>query len=56
MKIVEFLNAHGRAANKDIQGLFKISAQAVHKELTKLVELKVIKPLGAGRSLYYVLE
>jgi len=28
----------------------------VHKELSKLVELKVIKPLGAGRSLYYVLE
>jgi len=56
MKIVEFLNTHGKAANKDFQGLFKISAQAVHKELTKLVELKVIKPLGAGRSLYYVLE
>jgi hypothetical protein len=29
-----------------LQGLFKISAQAVHKELVKLVELKVIKPVG----------
>ena len=56
MKIVEFLNTHGKAANKDLQGLFKISAQAVHKELAKLVALKVIKPSGAGRSLYYVLE
>ena len=56
MKIVEFMNAHGKATNKDLQALFKVSAQAVHKELAKLVELKVIKSLGAGRSLYYVLE
>jgi len=56
MKIVEFINVHGKATNKDLQGLFKISAQAVHKELAKLVELKVIRPVGAGRSLYYLLE
>ncbi|MBA4349150.1 MAG: hypothetical protein C0415_04065 [Thermodesulfovibrio sp.] len=56
MKIVEFMNANGKATNKDLQSLFNISAQAVHKELSKLVELKVIKPVGAGRSLYYVLE
>ncbi|MBI5196657.1 MAG: Fic family protein [Nitrospirae bacterium] len=56
IKIVEFMNAHGKAANKDLQKLFNISAQAVHKELAKLVELKVIKPQGKGRSLFYVLE
>jgi len=56
MKIVEFMNAKGRATNRDLQKLFKISAQAVHKELARLVELKVIKPVGAGRSLYYVLK
>jgi len=56
MKIVEFINIHGKATNKDLQALFKISAQAVHKELSKLVELKVLKPQGAGRSLYYILE
>ena len=56
MKIVEFMNARGKATNKDLQTLFKISAQAVHKELARLVNLKVIKPQGAGRSLYYVLE
>ncbi|MBI4680901.1 MAG: Fic family protein [Nitrospirae bacterium] len=56
MKIVEFINAHGKATNKDLQKLFNISAQAVHKELAKLVEVKVIKPQGKGRSLYYVLE
>jgi Fic family protein len=56
MKIVEVINAHGKVTNKDLQVLFKISAQAVHKELSRLVGLKVIKPIGAGRSLYYVLE
>ena len=40
MKILEFINAKGKVTNKDLQALFKISAQAVHKELAKLVELK----------------
>jgi Fic family protein len=54
--IVEFINTHGKVTNKDLQALFKISAQAVHKELAKLVELKVIRPVGAGRSVYYVFK
>ena len=56
MKIVEFMNAQGKVTNKDLQALFKISAQAVHKELARLVDLKVIKREGAGRSVYYVLK
>ena len=56
MKIIEYINTNGKGTNKDLQGIFNISAQAVHKELSRLVELKVIKPVGAGRSLYYVLE
>lgn len=55
MKIVEYISAHGKVTNRELQDLFKISAQAIHKELSKLVELKVIKPKGQGRSLYYVL-
>jgi len=55
MKIVEFINVNGKVTNKDLQGLFKISAQAVHKELVKLVELKVIKSVGEGRALHYIL-
>jgi len=54
MKIVEHININGKVTNKDLQFLFNISAQAVHKELTKLVELKVIKPKGQGRSVYYI--
>jgi len=55
MQIVEFINVNGKVTNRDLQGLFKISAQAVHKELTKLVDLKVIKTVGEGRALHYVL-
>lgn len=55
MKIVAHININGKVTNKDLQGLFKISAQAVHKELIKLVELKVIKAVGEGRALHYVL-
>ena len=55
MKIVEYINMNGKVTNKDLRGLFKISAQAVHKELVKLVELKVIKPVGEGRALHYIL-
>lgn len=55
MKIVEFISAHGKVTNRELQSLFNISAQAVHKELSKLVGLKVIKTKGKGRSLYYIL-
>ena len=55
MQIVELINANGKVTNKDLQGLFEISAQAVNKELTKLVNLKVIKSAGEGRALHYIL-
>lgn len=56
MKIVEYINNNGRVTNRDLQALFNISAQAVHKELSKLIELKIIEPKGQGRSLYYILR
>lgn len=56
MRIVEFINHNGRIANRDVREMFKISAQASHKEIKKLLELDVVKPVGQGRGLYYVLE
>lgn len=55
MKIVEYINTNGRVTNKDLQMLFNISAQAVHKEIVKLIKLKVIRPIGKGRALHYIL-
>jgi len=54
-KIAEYITSNGRVTNRELREIFNISAQAVHKELTKLVELKVIKSEGKGRSLCYVL-
>ena len=56
MKIVEYINVNGKVTNKNLQALFEISPQAVHKELTKLIKLKIIKPMGQGRALHYVLK
>ena len=53
MKIVEFINHNGKLTNKDVRATFKISSQAAHKEIMKLVTLDVIKPIGKGRSLSY---
>lgn len=55
MQIVEYMTVHGKVTNRELQDLFRISAQAVLKELNKLVELKVIRLSGEGRSSYYIL-
>ena len=55
MRIVEFINIHGKITNRDMRRMFKISDRAVLKEINKLVDLKVVKRLGKGRSLHYVL-
>ena len=56
MRIVEFVNQQGRITNKDARTLSKISSQAAHKELVKLVQMGVIKAVGQGRSLSYQLK
>lgn len=53
MKIVEFINLHGKITNKDAREMFKVSPQAAYKEIVKLVKLEVIEPAGKGRSLSY---
>lgn len=54
MKIMEKVVANGRITSGEIQEMFKISRQAVHKELKKMVELGVIEPKGEGKSIYYI--
>ncbi|KAF0133194.1 MAG: hypothetical protein FD145_1395 [Candidatus Saganbacteria bacterium] len=55
MKIIEHINKYGKVTNRELQTIFNISAQAVHKELSKLVKMKVIKSQGQGRSILYIL-
>jgi len=46
--------ANGRITSGEIQEQFKISRQAVHKELKKIVELGVIEPKGESKAIYYI--
>lgn len=55
MQIVEEISRSGKITNRKMQEMFKISAQAVHKEMKKLMEMKVVKIVGAGRNSHYEL-
>lgn len=55
MRIVEFINQNGKITNQSAREIFKISDRAALKEIRKLVDLKVIKSEGKGRSLSYIL-
>ena len=56
MRIVEFINQNGRITNRNVREMFKISPQAAHKGILKLVKLDVIKAVGKGRNLFYRLK
>ncbi len=55
MKIVEFINHNERIMIGDVSKMFKITRQAALKEISKLVNLDVVKLRGKGRGAYYVL-
>jgi len=56
MKIIEFIQKNGRIASSDIQKMFKISRQAAHKEIKKLLELEIIESKGSGKNVFYVFK
>jgi len=53
VKILEVINQKDKITNKDLRQMFKISRQAILKEITKLINAKIIKLLGKGRGAYY---
>ena len=56
MKIIERLQSEKKITAGDVAKSFKITRQAGLKELSKLVELGVIKLKGKGRGAHYILE
>lgn len=56
MRIVEWIVQNGKITSEDIQKMFKISRQAVHKIIKELVDLDVIEPNGKGKATYYALK
>lgn len=55
MKIIEFIQAKGKINSGDVANMFNISRQAALKELMKLVNIKILKPVRKGRGAYYIL-
>lgn len=55
IKIIEYLQKERQITNKDLRKLFKISHQRSYEILNQLLENKIIKRKGKGRSVYYIL-
>lgn len=53
IQILEKIKDQGKITNKDLRAMFNVSRQAILKEISKLVELKLIKLVGKGRGAYY---
>lgn len=56
MRIVESINKNGKVSVADMTGMFKISRQAVLKEIGKMVEMEIVKREGRARASYYVMK
>jgi len=53
IKILEMIKDKGKVSNKDLRKMFDVSRQAILKEVSKLIEAKLIELVGKGRSAYY---
>ena len=53
IKILQKLQEKGRITNRDLRAMFKVSRQAILKEILKLIDAKLIELVGKGRSAYY---
>ncbi len=56
MRIVEFVNLNKKITNRDVREMFKLSDEGALKEIKKLINLKVLKSIGKGRGLHYVIK
>ena len=55
MLIIEFIINEGKITNRDVRKMFSLSNRAALDEISKLVELEVLKQEGSGRSIHYIL-
>ena len=55
MKIVEWIVEKGKITNRDIREMFNISNRAVVDEISKLMDMEVLRKVGKGRSTQYEL-
>ncbi len=53
IKILERIQEKGKVSNKDLRDMFGITRQAMLKEISKLIDAKLIELVGKGRNAYY---
>jgi Fic family protein len=53
IKILERIKEKGKVTNKDLRDMFGITRQAMLKEISKLIDVKLIELVGKGRNAYY---
>ncbi|OGX40399.1 MAG: hypothetical protein A2984_01630 [Omnitrophica WOR_2 bacterium RIFCSPLOWO2_01_FULL_41_12] len=53
IKILERIQEKGKVSNKDLRDMFGITRQAILKEISKLINAKLIVLVGKGRNAYY---
>ena len=53
IRILERIKEKGKVTNKDLRDMFGITRQAMLKEISKLIDAKLITLVGKGRSAYY---
>lgn len=56
MIIIETIGRAGKITSQEMQTMFKISAQAIHKEMKKLIDQNVVRLVGKGRGAHYELS
>lgn len=53
IRILEEIKEKGKITNKQLRKMFKISRQAILKEMKKLIDIELIELVGKGRNAYY---
>lgn len=55
IEILEIIKEKGKVTNRDLRVLFKVSRQAMLKEISKLIDAGIIILVGKGRGAFYKL-
>jgi len=53
IKILEKIKEKGSITSKELREMFKVSRQAAHKKMLKLIDLEIIELVGKGKGAYY---
>jgi len=53
IEILEKIRKKGKITNMDLRKMFQVSRQAIVKEISKLVNMKIVELVGRGRKSFY---